>query len=242
MPRKKTTPEPVPPAAAEAAGTSPASPASKSAKAATTKSAAATSTTKKPAAKKAPRAATATRTKGASPGQALQAAPTPPATSVHDLVEQLRRGDLVSRSAAAAALARSGDAKAASALAEALRDPTAELACEAATALGTLADPSTLHALVDVLANRDGYFHASVRAAAATALGGMADPRATDALAAAVRDAAGEASLAAVEALARRGDPLGRAALEDAAWNADGFFLAVVQDAASRALATLPTG
>lgn len=238
MPRKKSAPDNVPPAAAaEAAGASSTAKAAKPTRTASKKAA--------PAANKtaaSPKASAKKATNSPEAGQTLQAAPAAPATGLHDLVEQLRRGDLVTRSAAAAALARSGDARAASALAEALRDPTAELACEAAAALGALAAPSTLHALVDVLANRDGYFHASVRAAAATALGSLADPRAADALAAAVRDAAGEASLAAVQALARLGDTRTRPALEDAARNADGFFLAVVQEAAGRALASLPNG
>jgi HEAT repeat protein len=194
---------------------------------------------KEPAAKSAKR-------KKASPAaepaavQTLQVeTPKAPTESVHDLVEQLRRGDLASRSAAAARLGDLGDPQACSALAEALRDPTAELACEAAAALGRSTEASALHALIAVVLNSDGYFHSTVRTAAADSLGRLLDPRSVEALVAAVYDPVGETSLAAVTALGKIGDPYARPALETAASNVSGFFLPQVQQAAAEALVLL---
>jgi HEAT repeat protein len=204
-----------------------------------------------PAKKTAAKAATKTTTK--SPGKpakkkaAATAAvqtlrddiPKPPAADVHEIIEQLRRGDLASRAAAARTLGELGDAHAASALAEALRDPTAELACEAAAALGKLTDLSALHALIAVVLNSDGYFHSTVRTAAATSLGNLLDPRAIEALAAAICDPICETSLAAIDALGKIGDPRVRPALEAAISNVDGFFLQQVQQAAADAILLL---
>lgn len=172
--------------------------------------------------------------------QAFQAeTPKTPAPGVHDIIEQLRRGDLASRSGAAVKLGELGDSHAASALAEALRDPTAEVACEAAAALGRLSDSSALHALIAVVLNSDGYFHSTVRTAAVASLAGLVDPRSVEALVAAIHDPIGETSLAAIGALGRIGDPRARPALEAASWNANGFFLPQVQEAATQALASL---
>ena len=197
---------------------------------------------KKAAPKAAPKAAKKKTSPAAEPvaAQVLQAeTPKTPTPGVHDIIEQLRRGDLASRSAAAVKLGELGDSHAASALAEALRDPTAEVACEAAAALGRLSDSSALHALIAVVLNSDGYFHSTVRTAAVESLAGLVDSRSVDALVAAIRDPIGETSLAAIDALGRMGDPRARPALQEASWNSNGFFLPQVQDAATRALTSL---
>lgn len=168
-----------------------------------------------------------------------QAAPVAPAVDVQPLVEQLRRGDLASRSQAATKLAALGDPQAVSALREALRDPTAEVAREAAVALGVLKDKSAVHALVDVVLNRDGYYHSLVRAAAAESLGLIQDGVAVEALIAAVRDPVLEPSLAAIHALGRIADARAKPALEAVAANSDGFFLPQTQQAAAGVLPTL---
>lgn len=160
-------------------------------------------------------------------------------SKIHELVEQLRRGDLASRSAAATKLGQTGDAQATSALAEALRDPTAELACEAAAALGKINDSSALHALIAVVLNSDGYFHSTVRTVAAEGLGNLFDPRAVEALVTAVRDPICETSLAAIRALGKIGDARARPALEATAANFDGFFLPQTVQAARETLALL---
>lgn len=196
----------------------------------------------KPAAKTAKPAAPKKKAAAeAAPVQTLQVEAAPaPTGHVHDLLDQLRRGDLASRSAAATALGQLGDSQACSALAEALRDPTAEVACEAASALGRITDPSGLHALIAVVLNSDGYFHSTVRTAAATSLGDLADPRSVEALLSAIHDPVGETSLAAVAALGKIGDSRARPALEMAVANFDGFYLPQVQQAAADALARIP--
>jgi HEAT repeat protein len=199
----------------------------------------------KPAAKKASSAPAPAKTKTkaaakAAPGQSLQAkTPKKPAVDVHAIIEQLRRGDLASRSAAASSLGLLRDPHAVSALAEALRDPTAELACEAAAALGNSTDSSALHALIAVALNSDGYFHGTVRAAAASSLGNLLDPRSVEALVAAIHDPICETSLAAIDALGKIGDGRARPALEAAVSNVNGFFLPQVQRAAADALVQL---
>lgn len=168
-----------------------------------------------------------------------QAVPPAPAVDVQPLVEQLRRGDLASRSLAATKLGALGDHQAVTALREALRDSTAEVAREAAVALGVLKDKTAVHALIDVVLNPDGYYHSIVRAAAAESLGLIKDAVAVDALISAVRDPVLEPSLAAIHALGRIGDARARPALQAVAENADGFFLPQTQQAAVAVLPSL---
>lgn len=167
--------------------------------------------------------------------------PAEQAADIRGLTEKLRRGDLASRSDAAVKLAAIGDKQATSALVEALRDPTAELACEAASALGHLKDDAALHALIDVVLNRDGYFHGIVRSAAAQSLGQLKNALAVEALLASVRDQSFETSVSAIYALGKIGDTRAVPALKDATANADGFFLQAAQNAAAEVLATFPT-
>ena len=171
--------------------------------------------------------------------QAVDVPAAAPEVSVAVLIEQLRRGDLASRSLAAVKLGTLAHTQAISALTEALRDPTAEVAREAAFALGVFRDSAVTHALIAVVLNRDGYYHSTVRSAAAESLGALGDVVAFDALAAAVRDAYVGPSIAAIRALARVGGVRAIPLLEPVASNADGFFLDEARAAAVTALRTL---
>ena len=182
-----------------------------------------------------------TKPSAQSPVQApKEAAVKPPApivnTKTQELIEQLRRGDLASRSAAATALGKIIDGQSTTALIEALRDPTAEVACEAATALGVLTERGALHALIDVVVNHDGYFHSTVRTAACESLGRLDDPRGVEALVAAVRDPILETSLAAIHALGKIGDARAFPTMRAIVANSDGFFLPEAQEAAGKIL------
>jgi HEAT repeat protein len=159
-----------------------------------------------------------TAAKPAAPQQAV-------ASPVPGLIDQLRRGELASRSAAAIALGELRDPQAVSALTEALRDSTAEIAQAAAIALGSIADASSVYALTAVVTNADGYFHSIVRAAAAESLARLKDPRSVDALIHATRDPIVGPSQKAIAALGEIGDARAIAPLIAVIQNADGYFL-----------------
>ena len=155
-------------------------------------------------------------------------------------VEQLRTGELASRIEAAAKLGEMPEPQAVAALAEALRDPTAEVAREAAVALRRSRLPSAVDALTAVIENADGYFHPIVRTAAAESLGCLNEPRAVGALKRAVRDPLAEPSRAAIRALGvvAREDAL--PALLAVVSNGDNYFLPSVRVTATEVLATIP--
>lgn len=92
------------------------------------------------------------------------------------------------------------------ALVNSLRDTSADVASEAAAALGATGDHSAVKPLSDVIANADGYYHPVVRAAAATSLGKLGDTKAVPALIAGIRDEMAEASAESIRALAAIGD------------------------------------
>ena len=121
-------------------------------------------------------------------------------------------------------------------LVAALRDPSAEVALEAAASLGRLANVAAVEPLLEVVANRDGFFHGVVRAAAATSLGQLHDARAVEPLIAALHDPMAEASQEAVLALGELGDARAVSPLLAVVENTDGFFLGTVRRAAVRAL------
>jgi HEAT repeat protein len=81
-----------------------------------------------------------------------------------------------------------------------LRHDDADVSRDAATALGALGHVEAVEPLVQVVENRDGYFHPVVRAAAAASLGTLKDARALDVLINAVKDAQAEPSAAATRA------------------------------------------
>lgn len=115
-----------------------------------------------------------------------------------------------------------------------LRDPTAEVARDAALALGSLHDTSAVEALCAVLINQDLYFHCVVRSAAADSLGKLRDRRALNTLLTGVRDPIAETSQQAIRAL---GDESAVPALIAVAQNADGYFLPAARQTALEVLA-----
>jgi HEAT repeat protein len=168
-------------------------------------------------------------------------APPPPAASLlQSYTEQLRTGELATRIEAAARLAEIGDPQAAGALQQALRDPTAEVACEAATALAKSRSSTAVDALSAVIENADNYFHYTVRAAAAASLAQLNDPRAIKALSTAVRDPFAEPSRAAIRALGAVAREEAVPTLLGVISNGDNYFLPSVRVAATEVLATIP--
>lgn len=119
-----------------------------------------------------------------------------------------------------------------------LRDPVAEVARDAALALGELHDASAVDALCAVVVNRDNYFHSVVRSAAAGSLGKLKNGRALDALLTGLRDPIAEASQSAIRALGDLGDERAVAPLIAVLQNQDGYFLPAVRQAAQETLAT----
>jgi HEAT repeat protein len=114
----------------------------------------------------------------------------------------------------------------------ALHDTDADVARDAATALGRLGDASAVEPLIEALSDANGYFHSVVRSAAASSLAQLRDARAFQPLANAVRDTMAEASAEAVRALAAMGDPRAAGVLIDIVRNPTGFFLPTVRLAA----------
>lgn len=134
------------------------------------------------------------------------------------------------------------------ALLRALRDPSAEVAAAAATALTHITDPVVIaqchQALLEVLDNHEGYFNPLVRVAALQALvhrlNGQASMAELSPLLRAIRDVDAEVSMAAIVAVAAHApvdvviDRLSPIVLD-----ATGFYLPIVQNAATRALERL---
>lgn len=118
----------------------------------------------------------------------------------------------------------------------ALRDSDADIARDAATSLGALADAAAVEPLIQVLNNTDGYYHAVVRAAAAASLGRLRDARAVEPLLAAINDSLAEPSAEAIRALAAIGDSRAVAPLIEVVRNSSGFFLPIARRAAVAAL------
>src|SRR6202034_1371759 len=73
-------------------------------------------------------------------------------------------------------------------LIQALRDPNADVARDAAVELGTTKDRSAVEPLIEVISNTDDYYHNVVRAAAAESLGRLGDVRAVEPLLVLSRD------------------------------------------------------
>ena len=105
-----------------------------------------------------------------------------------------------------------------------LHDLDAEVARDAAQTLAGLpVDAQAVEALGNVVQNRDGFFHAVVRAAAAHTLGKLASRDAVEALIIATRDPMAEASQEAVIALGLLGDTRALPVLRDIVANAEGI-------------------
>jgi len=117
-----------------------------------------------------------------------------------------------------------------------LHDEDADIAREAAIALGSTGSPAAVEALIEVLENADGYYHSVVRSAAASSLARLGDKRAVASLLGAVNDTMAEASAEAVRALADLGDARAVDTLVGVVQNVTGFFQPVVRLAAVHAL------
>jgi len=166
-----------------------------------------------------------------------ETAPVAALPDIEPLVLDLQSPIALVRGDAAIKLGESGNPEAAPALIDALFDSDADVAREAAAALGVLRQSSAVEPLIRVLSNREGYFHGVVRAAAASSLARLGDSRAVEPLLAAIHDPMAEASAEAVRALADLADPRAVQAIIDVVRNDDGFFLSIVRRAAVLALA-----
>jgi HEAT repeat protein len=121
----------------------------------------------------------------------------------------------------------------------ALRNLDADVAREAATALGRSGNPAAVAPLIEIVQNSNGYFHSVVRSAAAAGLGLLKDKKAVDALLVAVNDPITDASSEAVRALAAIGDARAVDPLVAVVRNETGFFAGSVRRAAVLGLAQL---
>ena len=124
-------------------------------------------------------------------------------------------------------------------LLEALNDVNADVACEAATALGATNNSAAVEPLIEILTNTNGYYHSVVRSAAAVSLGQLKDRRSIEALLAAVHDPISDPSTEAIRALTTLADPRAIAAFVEVVRNSNGFFADSVRRAAVLGLAKL---
>ena len=160
-----------------------------------------------------------------------------PATPLKKAAEAVTPAPVIP--AAAPKISKPIDRAAVTANIAALRGNDADVARDAAAALGGLGDTSAVEPLIEVLADANGYFHSVVRAAAASSLAQLNDARAFQPLVHAVRDNMAEASAEAVRALATMGDPRAVGVLIDIVRNPSGYFLSTVRLAAVAGLKQL---
>jgi HEAT repeat protein len=125
------------------------------------------------------------------------------------------------------------------ALTAALRDTSAEVAVEAAEALGKHRRHGAISALRAALDNTDGYYSPMTRAASVRSLGALLPSDQAAVIATAVTDVDPLVSLAAIAALAERDEAASRNALEVVLENRAGFYLPLTRQAAARALLQL---
>jgi|GEM_PF-1258057 len=189
-----------------------------------------------------PASEVAATTPVATPVRQMETPPVPDQTSVQvqSCIESLRSGELNSRIAAVTKLSQSNSAEAITALQNALRDPAAEVAQEAALTLGKMQKTSSVEALIVVLENADGYFHSTVRAAAAESLGQLRDPRAIPSLTKTVWDLFAVPSQSAIHALGLLAREQAVPTLLEVVANTNNYFLTSVRVAAIETLASIP--
>jgi HEAT repeat protein len=153
---------------------------------------------------------------------------------------QLRdASDYAERARAAMALSKTVDAETTAALVAALRDPSSEVAAQAAEALGNHRGDLASSALLGVVENRDGFFNPMTRASAVRALGALLPPNEGAPVVSAVADIDALVSLAAIAALAERDETASATALMGVLENHAGFYLPLTRQAAARALTRL---
>lgn len=163
-----------------------------------------------------------------------------PSNTLVELLTLIAARDYETRAKAAQGLANHRDDEAIDALIAALRDRSVEVAVAAATSLSMSGSARARRALLAVLENTAGFYHALTRAAAVHGLGGVQlrdDPMP---LQRALRDLEAEVSIAAISALSSTWDRQSSAALLGVVENADGFYLPITRLAAARGLERLP--
>jgi HEAT repeat protein len=127
------------------------------------------------------------------------------------------------------------------ALCAALRDPSAEVAAEAADALRHHHDQEAIAALSSVVDNADGYFAGGVRAAAIRSLSAILPYGRGQPILAAVADADVEVSVAAIAGIVDRNEPGGGDALFAVLENPRGYYVSLTRSAAARGMRRLVT-
>jgi hypothetical protein len=127
------------------------------------------------------------------------------------------------------------------ALCAALRDPSAEVAAEAADALRHHDDPDAIAALSRVVENADGYFSGGVRAAAIRTLSAILPHGRGQSIVSAVADADAEVSVAAIAGVVDRNEPGGGDALFAVLENPRGYYVSLTRGAAARGMRRLVT-
>jgi HEAT repeat protein len=162
-----------------------------------------------------------------------------PVNALPELLELLKARDYASRTQAAQALANHREPEATEALIHALRDRSVEVAVAAATALSVAGGERATQALLAVLDNTEGYYHALVRAGAVHGLGSLLPRDERTALVRALRDLEAEVSIAAIAAFSNGGREAAPALLA-VVENTDGFYLPITRLAAARGLERLP--
>jgi hypothetical protein len=161
-------------------------------------------------------------------------------SNLSELLGLLHSRDYATRLSAVQELGNHVEPEAVPALVSALRDRSVEVAVAAATTLATHGGSDATAALLAVLENSEGYYHALTRAAAVHGLGGLLVGEQRAPLHRALRHLDAEVSIAAISALSSRGGPDDAAALLAVVANADNFFLPITRLAAARGLERLP--
>jgi hypothetical protein len=156
------------------------------------------------------------------------------------LLVQLRGAmDYTERARAALALAQVAGPESTAALVAALRDPSSEVAAQAAEALAHHRGDIATSALRDVLENREGFFNAEVRASAVRSLGTLLPANEATPIVGALAAVDAIVSLAAIATLAERDETTSTAALMGVLEDRRGFYLPLTRQAAARALGRL---
>jgi HEAT repeat protein len=122
------------------------------------------------------------------------------------------------------------------ALLGALRDPSAEVATAAVSALGARAEPRVADALREVIVNREGYFASVTRAAAVTTVAAWRNEAEMKPVLDAVNDLDAEVSLSAIAAIANHVPHAAITGVLPVLQDRSGYFLPIVRLAAAHAL------
>jgi len=149
--------------------------------------------------------------------------------------------EITVRVKAVRALAETKLPSATTALCVALRDPSAEVAAEAADALRHHRGTEAIDALSRVVENADGYFSGGVRAAAIRTLSAILPRGKGEPILAAVADADAEVSVAAIAGVVDRDEPGGGEALFSVLENPRGYYVSLTRSAAARGMRRLVT-